>query len=222
MNLKEIIDFPFYMMDIDTGQLFSFFNGMREVKGRKKDNTEVRWFCLRRKDGVMCYMSRNRLWYAAQNSISVVRIPSNLKVTRTNDGEFHLLSNREWAEQLNKDKAIKASSNRIALLERRAMEIGILIRCYESGNCKEAYEYLMSIKETCIVRYQRSYGGRSEDIELLYEVAIDMIMTRLKLPSCRMSDFTNNVIKNMHKEHERMRKQRRAKGEWMYQNAKRI
>ena len=220
MNLKEVIGFPFYLMDVDTGQLFSFFNGMREVKGRKKGNSEVRWFSLRREDGVIFYLSQNRLWYAVKNSISVDRIPTDVKVTRTKDGEFRLMNNREWAEQLNKDKAVKAESNRIALLERRAMEIGILIRCYETGDYKEAYEYLMSIKEACIVRYRLSYGGRSEDIQNLWEVAIDMMMSRLRLPSCRMSDFTNNVIKNMHKVHEEIRMQRRAKGEWMYHNAK--
>lgn len=218
MKLKEIIDFPYYMMDVETGCLYSCFDGMKKLMGRKK-NSDLLWYHLRR-NGSTFSLSQNRLWYAALNGIRTDRIPSDVQVTRTEDGEFRLMSYRERAEHTNAVVAKKSANNRMAILERRAKEIGILMRCYESSNYKEAYEYIMGIKEECIVQYRRSYGGNSDTAQVLFDVAADVIMSRLRLPSCRMSDLTNNVLKEMHKEHEKMRLQRRATAEWMYQQAK--
>lgn len=218
MKLKEIIDFPYYMMDVETGCLYSFFDGMRQLSARKKGSDKL-WYSLRR-DGCTFSFSQNRLWYAALNDIPVDRIPSDVQVKRTGDGQFHLMSYRERAEHMNKVMAENSAKNRMAILERRAKEIGILMRCYESSNYKEAYEYIMGIKEELIARYRRSYGGNSDTAQALFDVAVDVMMSRLRLPSCRMSDLTNNVVKNMHKEHEKMRLQRRATAEWMYQQAK--
>jgi len=218
MKLKDIIDFPYYMMDVETGQLYSCFDGMKKLMGRKK-NSDLLWYHLRR-DGCTFSFSQNRLWYAALNDIPVDRIPRDVQVTRTGDGQFHLMSYRERAEHTNKVMAEKSASNRMAILERRAKEIGILMRCYESSNYKEAYEYIMGIKKELIARYRRSYGGNSDTAQALFDVAVDVIMSRLRLPSCRMSDLTNNVLKEMHKEREKMRLQRRATAEWMYQQAR--
>jgi hypothetical protein len=218
MKLKEIIGFPYYMMDVETGNLYSCFDGLRELGARKKGSDKL-WYSLRR-DGCTFSFSQNRLWYAALNDIPVDRIPRYVQVKRTEDGQFHLMSYRERAEHMNKVMAENSTKNRMAILERRAKEIGILMRCYESSNYKEAYEYIMGIKKEIIARYRRSYGGNSDTAQALFDVAVDLMMSRLRLPSCRMSDLTNNVIKNMHKEHEKMRLQRRATAEWMYQQAK--
>ena len=206
------------MMDVETGCLYSCFDGMKKLMGRKK-GSDLLWYHLRR-DGCTFSFSQNRLWYAALNDIPVDRIPSDVQVTRTEDGEFHLMSYRERAEHMNKVMAENSAKNRMAILERRAKEIGILMRCYESSNYKEAYEYIMGIKKEIIARYRRSYGGNSDTAQALFDVAVDVMMSRLRLPSCRMSDLTNNMVKNMHKEHEKMRLQRRATAEWMYQQAK--
>lgn len=218
MKLKEIIDFPYYMMDVETGRLYSCFDRLRELKGREK-GSELLWFSLRR-NGSTFNISQNRLWYAALNGIRTDRIPTDVQVTRTDDGEFRLMSLRDRAEHMNAVIAKKSAENRMAILERRAQELGILIRCYESGSYKEAYEYIMNIREECIVRYNRSYGGNRNTASQLFDVAADVMMSRLSLPSCRMSNLTNNVLKNMHKEHEKMRLQQRATAEWMYQKAK--
>ncbi len=206
------------MMDVETGNLYSCFDGLRELGARKKGSDKL-WYSLRR-DGCTFSFSQNRLWYAALNDIPVDRIPRYVQVKRTEDGQFHLMSYRERAEHMNKVMAENSTKNRMAILERRAKEIGILMRCYESSNYKEAYEYIMGIKKEIIARYRRSYGGNSDTAQALFDVAVDLMMSRLRLPSCRMSDLTNNVIKNMHKEHEKMRLQRRATAEWMYQQAK--
>jgi hypothetical protein len=218
MKLKEVIDFPYYMMDVETGRLYSCFDGMRELKGSKK-GSDLIWFSLRR-NGSTFSISQNRLWYAVLNGIRTDRIPSDVQVIRQDDGVFRLMSYRDRAEHMNTVIAEKSASNRMVVLKRRARELGILMRCYEGGSYKEAYEYIMGIRDECVARYRRSYGGSSDTVSDLFDVAADIMMSRLRLPSCRMSDLTNNVLKNMRKEHEKMRLQRRATAEWMYRNAK--
>lgn len=199
MDLRKVIGFPGYLMDVDDGTVWSYINGKRALKVSDRVNgTKVVNLC---RDGKRHTVMYYRLWYACRHNIPISRIPADLHVTVVQPGnELRLCTKRDqWQDMMTKKNA-RLAATRDYVFRRRLYELLLMQNTYKTGDVTEMARYVETLREESVNRYVRKYNVRKDAASLLFDAASERLIESLKKPSSLVIDITGCMRGLMRKE----------------------
>lgn len=198
MNLREVIGYPGYLMDIEDGSVWSYRNGKRKLSIYKRPGG-----CLvitLQQQGRNHVLQWYRLWYACRNNISIHQIPKKLCVRLTDGGSLKLCSTYDLYQDMMKKKTEQLIRSRQKVFQRKEYELQLMHRTYETGDRKELLEYCEGLREDTIQWYSVKHNLKLESARLLFDAALERMVFSLSAPSSLITDITANLRLLMRKE----------------------
>ncbi|MBQ3700921.1 MAG: hypothetical protein II886_13615 [Prevotella sp.] len=198
MNLREVIGYPGYLMDITDGSVWSYRNGKRKLSIYKRPNG-----CLvvtLQQQGKNHVLQWYRLWYAVRNNIPVHQIPKQLCVRLTDDGSLVLRNPAGLYTNMMQKKRDRLIATRSEVFRRKEHELQLMRRVYETGDRKELQEYCEGLREGTIRWYSVKHNLKTDSARLLFDAALERMILSLDAPSSLITDITANLRFLMRKE----------------------
>ena len=196
---KEIKGFPFYLMDVSEGVVYSFKNGKKKLSGHlRPDGTIV--YSMQDADGRKRTIQKNRIWYACLHDIAVDIIPDDLNVVNVN-GKLKLLDKQSLWRIMYTKKCENSKELRMRLLDIKEREITILRECYQSGDHTEVLRYCESLRDKLCDRFSKKYRVIRKTAEQIFDCALELMIHYIDSPTSHFSELTSCMIGLMSKEY---------------------
>lgn len=203
-HLKEIKGFPFYLMDISDGNVYSFRNGEKMLKGHVRADGR-KDFSLMDTEGKKRTIMQNRLWYACMHNIEIDHIPDSLNVVNVN-GKLELIDKQSLWNIMHKKKSEQSRNIRLEMLDRKEHEINLVRECYLSGDHTEVLRYCESLREEHCVWFSKKYRVIRETAEEIFGCALEHMITLIDSPSSMICELTYGMKGLMRKEYDKRKK----------------
>lgn len=197
-NLREIIGYPGYLMDIADGTIWSYHDKKRKIAVRKRCSGCV--VVSLQKQGKAHTLNYYRLWYACRNNISIDKIPKTLCVRRMDDGSLVLCHNKDLYENMIQKKNEALAKSRDEHFLRKEAELQLMRRLYESKDKKELVSYANGLRENISSWYSKKFGVKIETSLLLFDAALDRMVASTEHPSSMITDISAGIRGLMRKE----------------------
>lgn len=204
MDLRKIIGFPGFLMDVDDGTVWSFRNGKHAVKVNERSNGTkvVHLYCNGEHHTLMWY----RLWYACRHNISISSIPAELYVRLIQPGHvLELCTKRDmWQNMMEKKNALLAA-DRDGIIRRKLYELELMRRTYDTGDVSELAWYMETLREDAVHWYIKRYNVKEDSAQLFFDAAVERLLGGLGCPSSLITEITAGLRGLMRKEAARTR-----------------
>ena len=194
-HLKEIKGFPFYLMDVSDGNVYSFRNGEKMLKGHVRADGR-KDFSLMDTEGKKRTIMQNRLWYACMHNIEIDHIPDSLNVVNVN-GKLELIDKQSLWNIMHKKKSEQSRNIRLEMLDRKEHEINLVRECYLSGDHTEVLRYCESLREEHCVWFSKKYRVIRD---------LEHMITLIDSPSSMICELTYGMKGLMRKEYDKRKK----------------
>lgn len=199
MDLRKVIGFPGYLMDVDDGTVWSYIGGRHALKPHERANGTkvVHLSCNGKHHTVMYY----RLWYACRHNIPIGRIPTTLYVKHIQPGNvLQLCTRQDIYQDMMAKKNAQLAIGREDLFKRKLHELLLMQRTYDTGDWRELMEYADSLRDDTIRWYSHKYNVKEDAACLLFDAAVERLIVSLKKPHSMVTDITGNLRGLMRKE----------------------
>lgn len=196
MDLRKVIGFPGYLMDVDDGTVWSFINGKRALKvSEHSDGTKVvRLSC----DGKSSQFTLYRLWYACWHNIHVKSIPKCLCVRLIHPGnELRLFYRHELTQFMIEEKQARLTAGRFDLIRRKIYELELMQRTYKTGDWHELAAYIETLREDAIRWHCRRFGSSKDHASQYFDTAVGRMTDNLDNPHSTITDITAYLHRRM-------------------------
>lgn len=196
MDLRKVIGFPGYLMDVDDGTVWSFINGKRALKViEHSDGTKVvRLSC----DGKSSEFTLYRLWYACWHNIHVKSIPKCLCVRLIHPGnELRLFYRHELTQFMIEEKQARLTAERFDLIRRKIYELELMQRTYKTGDWHELAAYIETLREDAIRWHCRRFGSSKDHASQYFDTAVGRMTDNLDNPHSTITDITAYLHRRM-------------------------
>lgn len=196
MDLRKVIGFPGYLMDVDDGTVWSFINGKRALKVTEHaDGTKVvRLSC----DGKSSEFTLYRLWYACWHNIHVKSIPKCLCVRLIHPGnELRLFYRHELTQFMIEEKQARLTAERFDLIRRKIYELELMQRTYKTGDWHELAAYIETLREDAIRWHCRRFGSSKDHASQYFDTAVGRMTDNLDNPHSTITDITAYLHRRM-------------------------
>ena len=185
MDTYNLVNFPDYRMDTETGRLYSYTTGMeREVKGYLRSGKgRQRKYCIKSSCGIFRIVGIGRLMASALWQCDYDRLPKDLCFNWTPEEGLTMRSKKEAANLgWERREREKAAVNRIEMLDKTIREIGLIRQAY-LGDLYPLSTYLHSQRQHYIDKVRCSRlsegGGGEEGIAELVDRCIFLILDNI-------------------------------------------
>lgn len=208
MNEFAIKDFGDYTMDIDSGRVFSYRQGGRKEL-KVQTNSRGRKIVELWENGKRYTFGYTRLWYCVIQSISLREIPKDLCVTTGEDGKPRLIDEAERARLSVRRRAENIRRFRIRNMERKMMELQMMMEYYKTNDFTPIAAYAESLRENMIMWFCRYHGSGRPKGEESFEVACSRLESRVRNPHSQICDILlllKHEMMNVYKERVRTSK----------------
>lgn len=196
MDLRKVIGFPGYLMDVDDGTVWSFINGKRALKViEHSDGTKV---VRLSSDGKSSEFTLYRLWYACWHNIHVKSIPKCLCVRLIQPGnELRLFYRHELTQFMIEEKQARLTAERFDLIRRKIYELELMQRTYKTGDWHELAAYIETLREDAIRWHCRRFGSSKDHASQYFDTAVGRMTDNLDNPHSTITDITAYLHRRM-------------------------
>ena len=200
MDLRKIIGYPGYLMDVDDGTVWSYLHGKRALKViEHSDGTKVvRMSC----DGKSSQLTLYRLWYACLHNIHVKSIPKCLCVRFIQPGnELRLFYRHELTQFMIEEKQARLTAERFDLIRRKIYELELMQRTYKTGDWHELAAYTETLREDAIRWFHFRFGSSKDHAAQYFDTAVGRMIDNLDKPYSTVTDITACLHRRMRDAH---------------------
>lgn len=202
MDLRKVIGFPGYLMDVDDGTVWSFINGKHAVKIQERANGSkvVHLYCDGKHKTLMWY----RLWYACRHNIAISRIPSDLFVRLIRPGnELALCTKQDLCQIMREKRNAQIAAKRDDIICRKLYELELMRRTYNTGDVSELTWYVETLREDAVHWFSVKYNVKEDVAQLAFDAAVDRMLGGLDNPYSLISEITAGLRGLMRQEKEK-------------------
>ena len=189
---KEIIDFPDYTIDTETGDVFSYRSGKRKVLKPTERVGGLSYSLYNYDAGAYLVVSLARLIASVTYNVSYSKLKQNIIFTWSQEEGLKAKDRYQHARDIAMAHYGRKNQTPIDVIDRVSNELQLLKRAYQ-GDRTELITYLYNNRSRYLERFCRSRSSRGVNANDLVDTAIHRVIDNTFKPFSSVINIDNFI-----------------------------